>query len=107
MYWIYRLSRYFGRLAIKGRVWPGIALIMAFSACAPAVENPLEDPRVPVGAVQVSPALYMVPAGADAVGCPMFQPWSPTLMVVQALHWRSTDGSFTLNRNAADCPPTA
>ena len=60
---------------------------------------------MPVGAVQVSPELYMVPAGADDVGCPMFQPWSPTLMVVQALHWRSADGGFTLDRNAADCPP--
>ncbi len=82
-----------------------VALAANIGACGPEAESPLEPPLVPVGAIEVTPELYMVPAGADASGCPMFQPWSPTLLVVQALHWRSADGSFTLDRTTADCPP--
>lgn len=105
MDWASRIYAAFGWLAPGTRAAPGLALIIAFGACTPAAEQPAEPARPPEGAVQVSSDLYMVPAGADDVGCPMFQPWSPTLMVVQALHWRSADGSFSLDRNAADCPP--
>lgn len=106
MYWNFRTYLRLGRLAVMGRAMSAVALVMGLGACTPAAESPLE-PLVPAGAVPVSPQLYMVPAGTDEAGCPMFQPWSPTLMVVQALHWRSADGSFTLDRNAADCPPPA
>jgi hypothetical protein len=47
----------------------------------------------------------MLPMGEDATGCRMYQPWSPTLSVVQALHWRTADGGFTLDREKADCAP--
>ncbi len=60
---------------------------------------------VPEGAIPVTPDLYMLPMGVDDDGCPIFQPWSPTLMVVQALHWRTADGAFTLDRESAACPP--
>ena len=105
MSWACRAYRRFRRKAMLARALPGLALVIGLGACTATEESQLEPPLVPVGAIQVSPELYMVPAGADAVGCPMFQPWSPTLMVVQALHWRSADGTFTLDRNAADCPP--
>ncbi len=105
MDWFKRIYTFSGRLAPGVPTAPGLALIMACGACTPGADGPLEPARPPAGAVQVSSELYMVPAGADDSGCPMFQPWSPTLMVVQALHWRSADGSFTLDRNAADCPP--
>ena len=105
MSWACKTYRRFGQMAILGRALPGLALVIGLGACAATEESQLEPPLVPVGAIQVSAELYMVPAGADAVGCPMFQPWSPTLMVVQALHWRSADGTFTLDRNVADCPP--
>jgi hypothetical protein len=61
----------------------------------------------PEGAIPVTADLYMLPMGVDDSGCPVFQPWSPTLMVVQALHWRTAEGAFTLDRESADCPPSA
>jgi hypothetical protein len=84
----------------------GVALLL-LNACAMAEppETAAEAPPVPEGAIPVAPELYMLPMGEDETGCPVFQPWSPTLMVVQALHWRTADGSFTLDRAAADCPP--
>ena len=100
--WLYR-KPWFPPARVRALL--ALALAANLAACGSEAESPLEPPLVPVGAIEVTPELYMVPAGADASGCPMFQPWSPTLMVVQALHWRSADGSFTLDRTAADCPP--
>ena len=87
--------------------------MVALNACAMAapeesgaMHDPAPDP-VPADAIAVSPDLYMRPMGVDDDGCPVFQPWSPTLMVVQALHWRTADGAFTLDRGEADCPATA
>jgi hypothetical protein len=93
----------------------GLALVsmVSLNACAmaaPRESNPSHDPApapVPADAIAVSPDLYMRPMGVDDDGCPVFQPWSPTLMVVQALHWRAADGTFTLDRDDADCPATA
>ena len=87
--------------------------IVALSACAmatPEESGAIQDSvpaSVPADAIAVSPDLYMRPMGVDDDGCPVFQPWSPTLMVVQALHWRTADGTFTLDRDNADCPPSA
>jgi hypothetical protein len=83
------------------------AAVLLLNGCAMAetAGKDTERAAVPAGAIPVGPELYMVPKGDDETGCPMFQPWSPTLMVVQALHWRAPDGSFTLDRDAADCPP--
>ena len=67
-------------------------------------EAPAETPVVPPDAIPVAPELYMRPMGTDDDGCPVFQPWSPTLAVIQALHWRTPEGDFTLDRAAADCP---
>ncbi len=83
--------------------------MVALNACAmaaPEESSAMHDP-VPADAIAVSPDLYMRPMGVDDDGCPVFQPWSPTLMVVQALHWRTADGAFTLDRGEADCPATA
>jgi hypothetical protein len=81
--------------------------LVLLNGCAMAETGGHGSPKAPVpdGAIPVGPDLYMLPMGSDETGCPMFQPWSPTLMVVQALHWRAADGSFTLDRDAADCPP--
>lgn len=62
------------------------------------------SPDIPPDAIPVGPELYMRPMGTDERGCPVFQPWSPTLAVVQALHWRTAAGDFTLDREAAACP---
>lgn len=94
----------------SGGAISGLALL-ALGSCAmaeppgQAAEQTAEAPPVPDGAIPAGQDLYMLPMGEDATGCPVFQPWSPTLMVVQALHWRTADGSFTLDRTAADCPP--
>jgi hypothetical protein len=83
----------------------GLALALALNACAtvePAADSG-ETPEIPPAAIPVAPELYMLPMGTDETGCAVFQPWSPTLAVVQALHWRTAEGSFTLDRGAADC----
>lgn len=95
------------------RPWPratarlGVVASLLLTACATAERpgRPADAAVVPEAAIAVGPDLYMVPMGADSSGCPVFQPWSPTLMVVQALHWRTKNGDFTLDREAADCPP--
>lgn len=76
----------------------GLALLLA--ACA---SEPPAATRIPPDAIPVSPELYMLPMGTDADGCPVFQPWSPILAVVQALHWQTAEGDFTLDREAAAC----
>lgn len=73
----------------------------AGDSAEPTAEAP---PSPPAGAIPVSPDLYMLPMGTDSDGCALFQPWSPTMAVVQALHWRTADGRFTLDRSRADCP---
>jgi hypothetical protein len=85
----------------------GSTLLLSACAAAQPADSGTPEPAVPAGAIRVNDQLYMLPMGTDDTGCPMFQPWSPTLMVVQALHWRAADGSFTLDRHAADCPPPA
>lgn len=84
------------------------ATMLFLNACA--MNEPSKTAKngapVPEGAIPVSADLYMLPMGTDEAGCPVFQPWSPTLMVVQALHWRTPEGTFTLDRDAADCPPS-
>lgn len=95
------------------RPWPRCAVyclafgLLLLNGCAMAETggDGSAPAAVPEGAIPVGPDLYMLPMGSDDTGCPMFQPWSPTLIVVQALHWRAADGSFTLDRDAADCPP--
>ncbi len=85
---------------------PALAAVLLLSGACAMAEAPDDAPAgVPEGAIPAGPDLYMLPMGTDEAGCPVFQPWSPTLMVVQALHWRAADGSFTLDRDAADCPP--
>jgi hypothetical protein len=71
----------------------------------PAVDaSGTAPPAIPPDAIAVTDELYMLPMGTDSAGCAVFQPWSPTMAVVQALHWRKADGSFTLDRALADCP---
>jgi hypothetical protein len=60
-------------------------------------------PGLPPGAVQVGRDLYQVPIGRDAHGCQMYRLYSPTLMVTEAISYRSRDGGFTIDRRAAVC----
>lgn len=69
----------------------------------PTEPRAADTPAPPPGAIRVAPELYMQPMGTDERGCAVFQPWSPTMAVVQALHWRTADGTFTLDRNEAAC----
>ena len=87
-----------------GRCLAASLLLLNACAMADTPETSANRAPVPEGAIPVSADLYMLPMGIDETGCPVFQPWSPTLMVVQALHWRTAEGTFTLDRDAADCP---
>lgn len=88
------------RLGLRSR-FIGLALALLLANCASAPPAP---GQIPPDAIPVGPELYMRPMGTDAAGCAVFQPWSRTLAVVQALHWRTAEGDFTLDRQAADCP---
>lgn len=84
----------------------GLIMAAYLGACVSPLEETgdMAERDVPEDAIQVAPELYMLPMGTDEEGCATFQPWSPTLSVVQALHWRTAAGDYTLDRNAADCP---
>lgn len=58
---------------------------------------------LPEGAVRLGPELVMVPRGTDEDGCRLYQPTSRTMSVIQALHYRTADGGFTLDRSEAAC----
>ncbi len=110
MNWNHRLCSK-GGMTARGRRG-GLTLaaaVLLLDACTLAEASAVSSPPagVPAAAIEVAPDLYMLPMGIDEAGCPVFQPWSPTMMVVQVLHWRTADGSFTLDRDAADCPPPA
>lgn len=58
---------------------------------------------VPADAIAVGDDVYMVPAGVDSDGCAMFRVFSPTKMVVQAVHYRAADGTFVMDKVEAAC----
>ncbi|MFQ5348064.1 MAG: hypothetical protein ACE5ED_09515 [Rhodothalassiaceae bacterium] len=77
--------------------------MLLFSSCAAA---PSAD--IPAGAVPIGDSVFAVPLAApDPDGCQAYRLWSsdPGRMVVMALHYRRADGSFTMLRSEADCPP--
>ena len=59
----------------------------------------------PPGAIRVGRDLYQVPIGADADGCQMYRLYSPTLLVTEAISYRSRAGGFTVDKRAAVCDP--
>lgn len=91
----------------RGRVLRSCALLAALTLGACASQVPPADqpatPNTPADAIALAPDLYMLPMGEDESGCAVFQPWSPSMAVIQALHWRTPTGDFTLDRDAADC----
>lgn len=60
---------------------------------------------LPPGAIRVGRDLYQVPIGPDADGCLMYRLYSPTLLVTQAISYRSRDGGFTIDKRVAVCDP--
>lgn len=92
-----------------GRARLAIMVALLFAGCGPMGLGAADavapsSAAVAPDAIALTADLYMLPMGADDAGCPTFQPWSPTMAVVQALHWRRADGGFTLDRSEADCP---
>ena len=58
----------------------------------------------PPGAIPIGDEVYAVPIGGpDEQGCQRYRLWSPTKMVVQAIHYRRADGSFTMRKDEAAC----
>ncbi len=74
-----------------------IAIVLLVGACA---GNRTE---VPAGAVEVDKDLYMVPVGGGEGPCRMWRMHSPNLATIQAIHYRRSDGSFTVNKAEAGC----
>ena len=84
-----------------------IALTLALGACTAAYEQPAEESgmpqEVPAGAIQLGEDYYMVPAGADSDGCPLFRPWSGSKPVKTALYYQKADGGFTIGKEQSAC----
>ncbi len=63
-----------------------------------------QTPSPPPGAIPIGDDVYAVPIGKpDADGCQRYRLWSPTKMVVQAIHYRRADGRFTMRKDEAAC----
>lgn len=59
---------------------------------------------IPEGAVAIGDEVWAVPLDyLDEDGCRPWRLWSPTKMVIQALHYREPGGGFTTNKLAAQC----
>jgi hypothetical protein len=93
--------------------WLPAALIgiLVQAGCAPAGSGDVRlgpgAPRLvaelPDGAIPIGSELYMLPIGRDEDGCMMYQLHAPRGMVIQAIHYRTAAGSFTLDKQDADC----
>jgi len=86
----------------------GLAVLILAACTAGDGHSSMEESMAEEAAeevIRVGPELEMVRIGEDETGCPMYQPRSDTLMVIQAIHYRRADGTFTLDRSEADCPP--
>lgn len=75
------------------------------TACADHGGEARETPAlvIPADAIKVGDELYMLPLAAKVGDCPAFRPWSPTKMVVQAIHFRGRAGGFVMDRAQAAC----
>jgi len=61
-------------------------------------------PEPPEGAVKIGDSVYAAPHDyIDEDGCRPYRLWSPDKMVVQAIHYRKADGSFTMSKAEAAC----
>ncbi len=58
---------------------------------------------VPAGAVELGKDLYMVPVGDGEGSCRMWRMHSPTMATIQVIHYRKSDGGFTVNKTEAGC----
>lgn len=67
---------------------------------APPAKNAAQ---VPADAIAVGDDVYMVPIGADAEGCTMYRVFSPTKATVQAIHYRTAEGRFVMDKAQAAC----
>jgi hypothetical protein len=59
--------------------------------------------EVPEGAIAVGDDVYMVPIAKDDTGCMMYRAFSPTKAVMQAIHYRTEDDRFVMNKDEAAC----
>jgi hypothetical protein len=88
-----------------------LAAGLALAACGGGMTKadgngkPATGEKVPANAIAVGDDIYMVPMGKDDGGCEMFRVFSPTKMVAQAIHYRTADGRFVMNRAEAACKP--
>jgi len=89
------------RIALAAWVLAGCTPTSGADTPAPAVEAGAT--ALPARAIAIGGDVFMVPAGADDIGCPWFRAFSPTKMVVQAMFYRDAAGGFVMDRNEAVC----
>lgn len=86
-----------------------VGLAVALGGCAGLTEAKHSGDETgmakqpPSGAIQVGEDHYMIPAGTDSDGCPLFRPWSGSKSVKTALYYQKADGSFTLGKAESGC----
>lgn len=80
-----------------------ISTSLLIAGCGQNIETE-RTAAVPAGAIQVEDQLFMVPIGTDEAGCATYQAYSPSMAVVQVIHYRRQNGSFTHDREQAGCP---
>lgn len=86
-----------------------LATVLLFLALLVSACSGPAKPEIPENAIPMGEDLYMVPLDRPLDGCPAFRAFSPTRMVLQAIFFRTKaefreeEGTFTLDRNKADC----
>ena len=80
------------------RVWLAVFAVM-LGACAAVDEEHLPGPN----AIRIDDDLYMVPVSLDETGCQQYTAWSSHRFVPAVIHYRTADGTFTIDHSKANC----
>lgn len=82
-----------------------LTALLVLGACGPlgGAQSSQRPAAVPENAIEVGIDYYMVPLDERVQGCPAYRPFSPTLRVQQAIHYRTADGRFVRDRSQAVC----
>jgi hypothetical protein len=79
------------------------ALLMACEA-APLKKSQDNVPALPLGAIHVIDNLYMVPIGDKKPPCTVYRAHATDGAAVAALFYRTTDGTFVMDKSKSACP---
>ena len=99
--WIVGVQAFVAACAAAQAPDPGTA-----QSPGPGMSGALPGAPLPAGAIPAGDNIYMVPLGADETGCMQYRMHAPGRATVQAIFYADGKGGFTMNREAAACPPT-